>query len=295
MKTILILASLPRQLEYFREEAKKRLDVEINLSLWDEVVVKKDQPGKVFLKSEEKETDLSDFSLIFIRTVGKNQEKLHLLSDYVDGKVTIIDQDLPLHGRRDSKAFQYRKMADNGLPVIPYMYGSFDFLLSCSKDFSFPLIIKRAQGNQGKNVWLIGNKRQFRKAKRNLSADEKQGLYYLAQDYIENNGDYRLFVVGDRCLGVIKRVGQEKEFRNNVSLGGKATLANLPPEIVDLAISAAKVCCLDVAGVDIIFDKKGNPFVLEVNSAPQFDGFAKATGINVAAEIINFLVNKIKK
>ena len=45
---------------------------------------------------------------------------------------------------------------------------------------------------------------------------------------------------------------------------------------------------LSVAGVDLIQSNRG-PLVLEVNSSPGLEGIEKATGIDVADEIIQYL------
>ena len=92
----------------------------------------------------------------------------------------------------------------------------------------------------------------------------------------------------------MKRSSQSvAEFKNNYSAGGKVEVADLPDEIKQLAIKSAKVCGLAVAGVDVAFrdyDLK-KPVIWEVNKGPQFKGFMKATGIDVPAEIVKFLVS----
>ena len=44
---------------------------------------------------------------------------------------------------------------------------------------------------------------------------------------------------------------------------------------------------LDVAGVDLIDAARG-PLVLEVNASPGLEGIEKATGVDVAGEIVEF-------
>lgn len=45
---------------------------------------------------------------------------------------------------------------------------------------------------------------------------------------------------------------------------------------------------LGIAGVDMLQSSKG-PLVLEVNSSPGLEGIEKATGKNIAKEIIRYL------
>jgi ribosomal protein S6--L-glutamate ligase len=129
-------------------------------------------------------------------------------------------------------------------------------------------------------------------------SETDEGKRYMLQEYIPNNGDYRVLVLGDKVLGVMKRSSaKQNEFRNNYSAGGTVEVAELPEEIKQLAVKSAKVCGLAVAGVDVAFrdnDLK-KPVIWEVNKGPKFKGFMQATGIDVPAEIVKFLVNLKKE
>jgi len=100
--------------------------------------------------------------------------------------------------------------------------------------------------------------------------------------------------LGDKVLGAMKRTSQnfKKEFRNNYSVGGKVEVVEIPESIKKLAVKAAKVCGLLVAGVDVVYRDNdiNKPVVWEVNKGPQFWGFMEATGIDVPKEIIKFLI-----
>lgn len=60
------------------------------------------------------------------------------------------------------------------------------------------------------------------------------------------------------------------------------------------ALNAAKALGLDVAGVDMLQSAHG-PLILEVNSSPGLEGIEGATGINIVAEIIKFVVDSVVK
>ena len=70
-------------------------------------------------------------------------------------------------------------------------------------------------------------------------------------------------------------------------------VADLPEEIKQLAVKAADVCGLWVAGVDVAFRNYdiNRPVIWEVNKGPQFKGFMQATGIDVPKEIVKFLIS----
>ena len=59
-------------------------------------------------------------------------------------------------------------------------------------------------------------------------------------------------------------------------------------------MGAAKALGLDVAGVDMLQSARG-PLILEVNSSPGLEGIEKATGLDIAAEIIKFIEERVNK
>jgi len=292
MKPILIIATGEEKLIPFKKAARQFKE-NIFFTTWDKIAILQSNPNCVLAINDNREIDLHDFSLIYIRNVGPNREKMSLVSDYIAKKIPLVDDILRTGGRRDSKAFQYREFFNAGLPTIPFIYGSLDLILSKSGTFGFPFILKRSRGQQGKQVFLVRSQDQLAGFCQKFKSQQREGYYFLAQKFIKNDGDFRLFIIGDNCLGIMKRTVQKKdEFRNNISLGGKGEQVSLPDKVIDLAIQAAKVSRLDIAGVDIIIDDEGHPYILEVNSAPQFNGFQKITGIDVAAKIIGFLIKK---
>ena len=112
----------------------------------------------------------------------------------------------------------------------------------------------------------------------------------LIQEFVsESSGqDIRAIVVGDKVVASMKRIAKPGEFRSNVHLGGKVEDYTLTAQEKESAIKAAKVLGLSVAGVDLIKSNRG-PLVLEVNSSPGLEGIERATGIDVADEIIKYL------
>jgi len=60
-----------------------------------------------------------------------------------------------------------------------------------------------------------------------------------------------------------------------------------------MAVSAAKVIGLDVAGVDILRSERG-PLVIEVNSSPGLEGIEESSGQDIAGAMIQFIEDKAK-
>jgi ribosomal protein S6--L-glutamate ligase len=96
-------------------------------------------------------------------------------------------------------------------------------------------------------------------------------------------------VVGDRVVAAMRRQAARGEFRSNLHRGGTAKAVRPSEAEAAVAVRAAKGLGLGVAGVDLIRSARG-PLVLEVNSSPGLEGIEEATGVDVAARIIEFVV-----
>jgi ribosomal protein S6--L-glutamate ligase len=150
-----------------------------------------------------------------------------------------------------------------------------------------PAVIKLLEGTQGVGVVLGETKKAAEsviEAFRGLKAN------FMVQEFIkESNGsDIRCFVIGEKVVAAMKRTGREGEFRSNLHRGGTAELTKITPEERSTAVRSAKIMGLNVAGVDLLRSNHG-PVVMEVNSSPGLEGIEKATGKDIAGEIIQFI------
>ena len=111
----------------------------------------------------------------------------------------------------------------------------------------------------------------------------------LLQDFVEEakGTDIRCFVIGDKVVATMQRIGQDGEFRANFHRGGTAEKIKLTEEEKSIAIRATKALGLAVAGVDLIRSKEGL-LVLEVNASPGLEMIEKTSGIDIALQMILF-------
>jgi ribosomal protein S6--L-glutamate ligase len=156
-----------------------------------------------------------------------------------------------------------------------------------------PVIIKLLEGTQGLGVVLAETKKAAQSV---VEAFHGLKARIIVQEYIKEakGADIRAFVVNGKVVGAMKRQGAEGEFRSNLHRGGVATVIKLTRAEKLAALNAAKALGLDVAGVDMLQSLRG-PLILEVNSSPGLEGIEGATGVNVAAEIVKFVVDSVVK
>ena len=149
-----------------------------------------------------------------------------------------------------------------------------------------PAILKLIQGTQGVGVMIAHSGAEVESI---LSTMWDLGQEILLQEFIaESRGrDVRALVVGDRVVGAMRREAQQGQFRSNLHRGGEGTALELSREFAEMAVRAARVLGLAVAGVDLL-EAKGGPKVMEVNSSPGLQGVESATGKDVAGAIIEY-------
>lgn len=155
-----------------------------------------------------------------------------------------------------------------------------------------PLIIKLLESAQGKGVVSAETNKA---AESVINAFKSLQANILVQEFIKEaeGKDIRCFVVDGKVVASIMREAKKGEFRSNIHQGGKARKVKVSVEEKKLAVKAAKIFKLDVAGVDIIRSNKG-PLVLEVNSSPGLEGIEGVTGIDIANSIILAIEKKLK-
>jgi len=119
--------------------------------------------------------------------------------------------------------------------------------------------------------------------------DQIRSVFYIQRAIDHSGRDLRVFVVGGRVLGAIERRAPAGEWRTNVAIGGSATAVDISPEVERVALRAAAAVGADYAGVDVLPARDGALYVLEVNGIPGWEGLQQATGLDVAAAIVEHL------
>jgi RimK family alpha-L-glutamate ligase len=144
-----------------------------------------------------------------------------------------------------------------------------------------PLVLKPLFGSQGRGLRLI-------RAADDLPApDEVQDVYHLQRflgvETAEGFRDYRVFVAGGRAVAGMVRRGDS--WITNVRQGGRPEPLGPDRDLERLAEAAARAVGAGFCGVDLLRDRRGDPFVLEVNSMPAWTGLQKVARCDIAFEI----------
>jgi glutathione synthase/RimK-type ligase-like ATP-grasp enzyme len=221
------------------------------------------------------EINLDTFDLVYFRRAGGQFMWLTgTMAIYLVYKgIRYFDTTYREVGPMGSKLASFLKMAYAGLPVIPSYY-CHRSVVTIKQDLimaelGLPLVAKEISSQRGEGVFLVTKKEDFVEV-----VNKHPDKNFIFQKYVATEEEYRVLVLG-QTVGAYERktpttVG---EFRSNVSLGATEEFIDIgiiPDNFKQISLKAAKILGIEVAGVDLLIDKDGKPWILEVNRGPGF-------------------------
>jgi glutathione synthase/RimK-type ligase-like ATP-grasp enzyme len=231
-------------------------------------------PENIELINSRNNQKLESYDAVYIRYIGYLEAQAPGLgiARYCSIKnIPFIDREL-LRPGSFNKINQYINLFEAGVSFPKTFIAKNDRIAEGIKQygFTFPFILKGASGTRGQDNFLVKNEDELAK----IIAEPSKG-YYVLQEFIPNEGDYRILVCGDDVKLVIKRMASEGTHLNNTSQGGNAVIvenSSIAPEILADSVKAAQFYGRDFAGVDMVVSKTtGQHYCFEVNRAPQIE------------------------
>jgi len=157
-----------------------------------------------------------------------------------------------------------------------------------------PVVLKPINGRQGAGLHcLLPNAPVPEDIREQLD----QGRGVLVQAFIppDQRRDLRVLVIGDTVAGAVELSPPEGDFRANVHVGSQPAAVELSSDLAAMAVNATRAMEMEIAGVDMMLPSQGRPLVIEVNSAPGFKGMESATGLDIAAKIVEYVMTSYLK
>ena len=118
------------------------------------------------------------------------------------------------------------------------------------------------------------------------------GVIYLQEFVPHGHSDIRAFVIDGHVVAAMRRVAES--WKTNYSQGARPAPTKLSKEFENLAVKAARAVSCKVAGVDILEGPDG-PKICDVNSQPGWKGLQMVTKVNIAEQIVDFVLSELKK
>ena len=245
--------------------------------------------------------DLREFGLVYFRRVGHEflsttgtlalcLDKLGI--EYIDSKFKDI-------GPSGDKFTALTKMMLAGISVPQTVYcwrtHISDYAAEILERLGSPVIAKDYGAQRNSQIFILKEKNDFEKIK--LERTKAREGQFLFQKFIELEKEYRLLVLGDRVVVVHTKATRDyRNFRvvDNTPSDNYVFIdpQKISPELKEIAVAAAQVLGVEVAGVDACIEKgTGKNYILEVNRGPGFlHDPAKSPELS---ELAKFLAGKL--
>lgn len=271
---------------FFEAAQKLNIDLKILDPEQIDLVVTRDDRNSVYV--DQKAVPLPDFVLprmgykttYFSLAVIRHLERLG---------VPCINTSESIETVKD-KLYSQQILAQKHIPVPKTMLMKFPLDVDLIEtNIKFPIVIKTLSGGEGKGVFLAENKKKFQDLMELIEVTNPN-FNIIVQEYIESSHgrDLRVFVIGGKVVACMQRSASANEFRANVSIGGSTKQYPVSAEVEWLATQAASIFELDIAGVDLLFDKDHFK-ICEVNSSPGFQGVENCIDVKIPERIFEFI------
>lgn len=243
----------------------------------------------------KRETNIvTDLDALIIRPIGRGSleeiiYRMDLLHKLERLGMFVINPPLSIE-RSVDKYHTLALFEEHGLPVPQTVVTeSLEEALKGFHDLGGDVVIKPLFGSRGIGSTRVTDpdvaERLFR------AIIFYHGVLYLQKFIPHGDSDVRAFVIGDKVIAAMHRVATA--WKTNVSLGAKPVALNLKEELEKLAVEATQVLGCQIAGVDILESDEG-PVIVELNSQPGWRGLQTVASVNIAEEIVKFVVSARK-
>jgi ribosomal protein S6--L-glutamate ligase len=241
---------------------------------------------------------LTGFDAVIVRTMppGSLEQvvfRMDLLHMAAAQGVAILNSPRALEACVD-KYLTTARLDAAGLPVPPTVVCQHaDAALEAFTRLGGDVVVKPVFGSEGRGMVRVSDPELAWRTFRTL---ERTGAVIYLQQVIRHPGwDLRVFVLGGRVLTGMRRHARGTDWRTNVAQGGMGEAVPIEPAQEALALRAAAVLGTDAAGVDLMQGPAGEWYVLEVNAVPGWRALAPVTGIDVAAEMVRHLAERVRR
>ncbi len=237
---------------------------------------------------------LTDFDAVIIRTMppGSLEQvvyRMDVLARLEASGVVVLNSPKSVECAVD-KYLTTAKLEEAGLPVpATVVCENSDDALVAFERLGGDVVVKPIFGSEGRGILRVSDPDLALRTFRTL--ERLDAVLYL-QRFVDHPGcDIRVLVLDGRVLGGMRRVSDD-DFRTNVSREGRGEAHTVTDTEAEWALRAAAATGARFAGIDILYDRDGNGFVIEVNAVPGWRAFEKVTGMDVARIVIEAVTRR---
>jgi len=162
--------------------------------------------------------------------------------------------------------------------------------LDAIEAFGYPVVLKPVVGSWGRLLAKINDRDAAEAVLEHKSTlgSVQHSVFYI-QEFIKKPGrDIRAIVVGDRVLTAIYR--KSEHWITNTARSGEGEICPITPEIEEICLKAASAVGGGLLAVDLVEHPEKGLVVNEINHTMEFHSAQPVSGVNIADEIVNYVV-----
>lgn len=231
---------------------------------------------------------------------GFLSENAHFAEVCRDCHIEFIGPSPEAMGLLGDKVSCKRMARKAGTPVFPGSEGAIeeeDEAIKVATEIGYPVIVKAAAGGGGRGMRVVHNEVALRSsisaARQEAKAAFGNGAVYI-EKYLESARHIEIQVLGDKHGNAVHLFGRDcSSQRRHQKLIEEAPAPNVDPEKRDaVALSAAQLIrqasYAGAATVEFLMDKRGDFYMLEVNTRVQVEHpvTEMITGVDIVKEQI---------
>jgi ribosomal protein S6--L-glutamate ligase/tetrahydromethanopterin:alpha-L-glutamate ligase len=237
---------------------------------------------------------IKDLDALIIRPIGRGSLeeiifRMDILHRLQRSGIPIINPPVSIE-RSVDKYHTLALFEEQGVPVPQTIVTeNLDEAIKGFNDLGGDVVIKPLFGSRGIGSTRVSDRDVAERLFRAILF--YHGVLYLQRFIPHGDSDIRAFIVGNRVVAAMRRVAPN--WKTNVSLGAKPVAFNCPDEMEKLAVGASEILGCKIAGVDILESNNG-PVIIELNSQPGWRGLQTVATVDIADEIVKFVLSEIK-
>ena len=215
---------------------------------------------------------MEDLDLLFTYNAGQQTQYQMYLYEMLDRSVPIINN-FKAFALTEDKFKTSHMLRRHGINTPDYClcrHNNLEALRASMGDWGGRAVYKPTDGWGGTGIVRLESIEALNMLQPFINQIDVQ--HFFVERFIKNDHtDFRIDIVDGEFVGCYGRKAPKHDWKTNITSGGSIIKREPNDEVVNLALQAARVTGLEIAGVDLIYDRDREEYVvLEVNGIPAF-------------------------
>jgi len=238
------------------------------------------------------ETDLSTLDAMIVRTMppGSLEQvvlRMDILATAEQHGLRVVNSARSIECAVD-KFLTTEKLAAAGLPVPDTVAcESSEAAMEAFELLNRDVVVKPVFGAEGRGILRVNHPEMALRTFRTL--ERLNATIYLQEFLTGPQEDIRILLLDGQMIGSMKRRPADGDFRANAAQQGRAVPWDPSDREVELARQAADITGCVFSGIDLMYNERNEPVVIEVNAVPGWRKLQQTCGIDVPTRLFQWL------